>query len=192
MPIPPSKSGGKTSGALGGWVVAVSKYSKHKKEAADLVKFLTNKKQQRRRAEFSYLPAFKSLYEEPEMLKKNPILALMYSALNNAVIRLPVDFGKEYARASSEVFNTVNNILAESTESTVINLNIKKHLERFKKRLEITLKKAKEAERQQATEGREPETKWHLLEIFEEYLLKIKDLLGFKKDEVVPSRSKQG
>src|SRR6218665_1608835 len=40
--LPKGGADGKSSGTLGGWNLAVSKYSKHQKAAADLVKYLTS------------------------------------------------------------------------------------------------------------------------------------------------------
>lgn len=116
MPIPPFASGGKSTGVLGGWFLAVSKYSKHKKIAADLVKFLTSKDQHKKRAKHSYLPAYKSLYSDEEVLKDNPFFADLFVPLSNAVTRPSIEFARSYPRASSEIYNHINVILTEAIE----------------------------------------------------------------------------
>ncbi|MDR2681941.1 MAG: ABC transporter substrate-binding protein [Holosporaceae bacterium] len=138
MTIPPSAVNGKESGALGGWFMAVSKYSKHKELAADLAMFVTSKAQQKIRVAFSYLPTFKSLYKDPEVLKMNPFVANMQGPLLNAVARPSRAFGKNYTKASSEIFNTINTILTESVENTE-DFNAGKHMERLNKKLSSLL-----------------------------------------------------
>ncbi|MDR3155577.1 MAG: ABC transporter substrate-binding protein [Holosporaceae bacterium] len=134
MPIPPGTKEGKFSGVLGGWFLALSKYSKHSEIAADLIKFLTSKEQQKIRARHSYLPTFKTLYSDPDVLKNNDFFREVYPSLQNAVRRPSVEFGKNYNRASTEIFNTVNTILAESSE-------VEKYLDRLQKKLQKLLKK---------------------------------------------------
>jgi trehalose/maltose transport system substrate-binding protein len=144
--IPPSAKGGKSSGVLGGWSMTVSKYSKHKKYAADLIKFLTSKSQQRLWAKHSYAPAFKSLFEDPEVLKNNPFFAYLYDSLQNSVARPSLYFGKNYPRASTEIFNAINGILAESIESDISPSIVKKRLDRLNKKLNEILKKTNKSE----------------------------------------------
>ena len=116
MPIPPSANGGKSSGVLGGWFLGVSKYSKNKALAADLIKFLTSKIQQKKRAKYSYLPTFKDLYTDIEVLEKNAFFETLYQSLDNAVARPSIEFGKSYPRVSAEIYNTLNTILTQSLE----------------------------------------------------------------------------
>ncbi|MDR1982664.1 MAG: ABC transporter substrate-binding protein [Holosporaceae bacterium] len=140
--IPPSANGGKSSGVLGGWSMTVSKYSKHKKYAADLIKFLTSKSQQRLWSKYSYAPAFKSLFRDSEVLKNNPFFAYLYDSLQNAVARPSLHFGKNYPRASTEIFNAINGILTDSIESDITISNVKKRLDRLNKKLNEISKKA--------------------------------------------------
>lgn len=141
MQVPPSEKGGKASGILGGWFLAVSKYSKHAKLAADLVKFLTSKTQQRTRSEYSYLPAFKSLYTDSVVLKNNPFFADLYHSLENAVSRPSIAFGKNYLRASSEIFNGVSTVLTDSADSEISVSDVRRLLDRMNKKLDKILHK---------------------------------------------------
>lgn len=139
MPIPRSKrTGGKASGALGGWYLAVSKFSKHPEVAADLIRFLTSKSQQKIRAKQSYLPTFKSLYSDPEILKCNPFFADLFEPLCSAVVRPSKEFGKDYPRASSEMYNGVNTLLAGCHDYTDTN-EIRRLLNKLSKKLQRLL-----------------------------------------------------
>ncbi|MDR1375636.1 MAG: ABC transporter substrate-binding protein [Holosporaceae bacterium] len=142
IPIPPSAKGGKPSGTLGGWSLAVSKYSKHPHISADLAKFMTSKEQQRVRSEFSYLPARASLYRDSKVLENNPFLGYMYKPLRNSVARPSKIFGKNYQRASTEIFNAINTIITESVESENFQeKDIKKYLDRLARKLNKILEK---------------------------------------------------
>jgi trehalose/maltose transport system substrate-binding protein len=140
IPIPPSISDGKSSGVLGGWFMAVSKYSKHKKLAADLIKFLTSRDQQRLRSAYSYLPAFKSLYKDSEVLSRSPFFAYVYESLENAVLRPSADFMKYYIHASTEIFNAINSIL--SVEPMAQESEVQKRLVLLNRKLNNILKRA--------------------------------------------------
>jgi trehalose/maltose transport system substrate-binding protein len=134
MTIPPSADNGKESGVLGGWFLGVSKYSKHKELAADLAMFVTSKAQQKIRVQFSYLPTFRSLYSDQEVLKMNPFVANMQKPLLKAVARPSKAFGKNYTKASSEIFNTINTILTESVDNTE-DFNANKLMNRLNEKL---------------------------------------------------------
>lgn len=136
MPIPTGNMlKGKSSGVIGGWFFAVSKYSKRAAIAADLVKFLTTKAQHKVRAEFAYAPAYKSLYKDAEILKKNSFFSVLSDSLENAVARPSSTFGKDYPRASHEIFNLVNTALTESLEEVDDYKIAKKYLGRLNRKL---------------------------------------------------------
>ena len=153
MPIPPKNSKqGKPSGVLGGWFLTVSKYSKHQELAADLVRFLTSKSQQRIRSRYSYLPAFKSLYRDPEVLKYNPFFSEVYNSLENSVARPSIAFGRNYSRASTEIFNMVNTILTDAVEQEGYKqADIKKGLNRLARRLNKILEKVNDGNKKRET-----------------------------------------
>lgn len=140
MPLPAGGKDGKRSGVLGGWYFVVSKYSKHARVAADLIQYLTSKEQQKKRSQYGYAPAFKSLYKDPFVLKHNEYFSILYEALDHAVARPSNEFRENYSRASSEIFNSINTILAESIEQGSTEVNVKKRLVRLKKKLDRILK----------------------------------------------------
>ncbi|MDR3151736.1 MAG: ABC transporter substrate-binding protein [Holosporaceae bacterium] len=152
MTIPPSATGGKESGILGGWLVAVSKYSKHKALAADLAKFIASKEQQKHRVEFSYLPTFKSLYSDPDVLKTKPFIVSLREPLLKAVARPTKVFGKNYSKASSEIFNTINTILADSLEDNTENFKPNRLMNRLNTKLENLLLSSGTADRLPASD----------------------------------------
>lgn len=113
MPLPSGGPGGKISGTLGGWHLAVSRYSKHPKEAADLVAFLTNARQQKKRAiAGSYNPTIPALYADPDVLAANPFFASLLEPLRNAATRPSRITGPSYNRLSSDFWRAAHDILA--------------------------------------------------------------------------------
>jgi trehalose/maltose transport system substrate-binding protein len=175
IPIPPSENGGKASGVLGGWYMTVSKYSRHKKYAVDLIKYLTSKAQQRRRSQHSYLPTFKSLYKDAEVVKRSPFFAYLYDSLQKAVVRPSTDFRKNYTRASSEIFNTINDVLTDGTESNMTGADVKRQLDRLNRKLNSILNKANNENK----EG-----------VWQQIKSKVRKFLGFADDEVKADKTK--
>jgi len=165
MPIPTGNlQKGKSSGVIGGWFFTVTKYSKNAEVAADLVKFLTSKEQHKIRAKFAYAPAYKSLYEDPEVLKHNEFLDVLKNSLENAVARPSSAFGKNYPRASHEIFNTINTALTQSLEEADDEKVAKKYLSRLSRQLNKTIKRTK---KKKPSEG-----------IFKKIMNMIESLLG--------------
>ncbi len=140
MPIPVGNlEKGKSSGVIGGWFFVVSKYSKHAPIAADLIKFLSSKAQHKIRAKFAYAPAYRSLYKDAEVLKQNQFFSVLRNSLENAVARPSQTFGKNYPRASQEIFNMINTAMTESLEE-VDDLKIaRKYLSRLNRKLNIII-----------------------------------------------------
>ena len=69
---------GRHAATLGGWQLAVSRYSRHPDEAADLVRYLTSVPVQRARAVgHGYLPTRTELPSEPTVLATSPIMRLL-------------------------------------------------------------------------------------------------------------------
>jgi len=71
-PVPHFKDGIPAS-ILGGWDVMISKFSEHKKEAVDFVKFLLSKESQKIFYQQSaYYPVLKEFYHDTSSTRKNP------------------------------------------------------------------------------------------------------------------------
>ncbi|MCO5063953.1 MAG: extracellular solute-binding protein [Rhizobiaceae bacterium] len=95
--LPRGGAFGNRSGVLGGWQLAVSNYSRHRKDAASLVMFLTSAENQKERAiEGGFAPAVGALYSDPEVLKANALFPDMYAAVTNAIVRPSRTLGQSY------------------------------------------------------------------------------------------------
>lgn len=104
-------------GALGGWNLAVSRYSRHPREAADLVRHLTGPAEQKRRAvAAAYNPTVVALYDDADVLAANPFYAEVRPILEHAVARPSRVAGRRYARLSSLVWRATHDMVARGAE----------------------------------------------------------------------------
>jgi trehalose/maltose transport system substrate-binding protein len=114
--LPAGGPEGHHSAVLGGWQLAVSRYSKHPALAAGLVRYLTSCAVQKRRAiEGSYNPTIAALYRDPEVLAAVPFFGDLYATFEQAVARPSRITGARYARVSAEFYYTVHDILSGKT-----------------------------------------------------------------------------
>ncbi len=82
LPHPP---GGESAACLGGWNLAISKYSKHPSESAQFIRFMTSYEAQKIFAlEGGRLPTRKKLYQDEDVLLKNPHYESLYEAFMTA------------------------------------------------------------------------------------------------------------
>ena len=110
LPMGPN---GKHSATLGGWQMAVSKYSENVEVAADYVLYVTSKEAQKRGAIVDgRLPTIASLYEDSEVLAANPHFANMREVLENSVARPSSITGEKYNQVSSEFWNAAHRVLS--------------------------------------------------------------------------------
>lgn len=111
-PLPAGTSG--RAATLGGWGLAVSKYSANADLAVDLVKFLTSAEQQKVRSlEGAFNPTLTALYDDPALLKKNPHLRELKPVFLSAVSRPARTTKNKYNRLSSDVWTTVYECLSK-------------------------------------------------------------------------------
>lgn len=109
----PHGPGGASVAALGGWQLAVSRYSTQPALAADLVMFLTSKEMQKKRALLvGSLPTYPALYSDPEVLKAAPYFASVGAAFKTAQARPSTVTGEKYNAVSSSVWNVTSAVLA--------------------------------------------------------------------------------
>ncbi len=81
----PAFLGGRSSGALGGWNLALSSFSPHPEEAWKLIEYLTGHSVQRIKAVAEgRLPTRLALYRDPRVLKVNPHFAQFRDAIMHA------------------------------------------------------------------------------------------------------------
>jgi trehalose/maltose transport system substrate-binding protein len=115
--LPKGGASGRNAATLGGWQLAVSKYSKNQKEAADLVMYLTSNAEQKRRAiEGAYNPTIGSLYKDKDVLAQVPFFGSLYDTFVNAVPRPSTPTGTKYNQVSSEFWNTTSAVLSGQAE----------------------------------------------------------------------------
>ena len=112
VPLPAGESG-KSAACLGGWNLAVSKYSQHQDAAIALVKFLGSEAAQKERAmNTARLPTVPSLYDDPEIAKAQPIVSEWGEVVENAVPRPSAPTKRQYNEVSKEFWTAVNETLS--------------------------------------------------------------------------------
>ncbi len=110
-PLPAGDSG-ESAATLGGWNLAVNKYSEHPEIAADLALFIAGYKIQKLRAvEGSFNPTIKELYQDEEVLEANPFFASLYDVFINAVPRPSSQAGKQYGQISERFYQATYSVL---------------------------------------------------------------------------------
>lgn len=110
-PIPGAKAG-QSAATLGGWQLAVSKYSKNPEIAADVAKYMASKEVQKIRAiQLSSLPTNMSLYKDADVLAKSPFMGRLYDVFINAVARPSTITAPKYSQVSTLFFNAVYSVL---------------------------------------------------------------------------------
>jgi trehalose/maltose transport system substrate-binding protein len=98
---------------MGGFQLAVSRYSSHPREAAELVLYLTGGKVQKSRAvQEGYLPTISRLFLDPEVVEAVPEIKIVSKAERETWVARPssVAAGK-YSVVSKDYYETVHRIL---------------------------------------------------------------------------------
>lgn len=110
-PLPAGKSG-KGAASLGGWQLAVSKYSKHPEIAADVAFFMASYEEQKIRAiKGSMNPTIMSLYKDKDVLKASPFFGSLYNVFINAVARPSTQTSPKYNEVSTKFFTACHAVL---------------------------------------------------------------------------------
>ncbi|EJJ26739.1 ABC transporter substrate-binding protein [Rhizobium sp. CF142] len=113
--LPVAAEGDKPSSTLGGWNLAVSKYSKNPDVAIELVKFLTSKESQKQRAiELSNLPTLSALYDDKDIAAAQPFMPNWKPIFENAVPRPSAVAKVKYNEVSAKFWTAVHNTLSGS------------------------------------------------------------------------------
>ena len=104
---------GRHAGTLGGWQLAVSKYSRHPEVAASLVLHMTSAAVQKERAiQGSFNPTRPALYQDPEVLASNPFMGSLLAMFEIAVARPSGLAGLKYPALSLSFWDAANSVLA--------------------------------------------------------------------------------
>jgi trehalose/maltose transport system substrate-binding protein len=132
MALPKGGAGGKQTGTLGGWQWAVSKYSKNTREAVDLAVYLTSPAEQKRAAlEVSFNPTIPALYQDKDILAKNPFVGELLPTFMNAVARPSRATASKYNQVSAAFWNAVHESLSGTTPADKSLAKLQKDLERI-------------------------------------------------------------
>jgi trehalose/maltose transport system substrate-binding protein len=107
--------GGKVGrvGTLGGWGLAVSRFSAHPREALELVRYLTRRDVQVKRSRvLSQPPTLPELYNLPEVLEANPRSVLLSQAFRTGIVSRPSNVtGKKYQDVTDAYISAVHSVL---------------------------------------------------------------------------------
>ncbi|MBB4184743.1 trehalose/maltose transport system substrate-binding protein [Sinorhizobium terangae] len=113
MPLPTASDGEEPSSTLGGWNLAVSKYTDEQEAAIQLVKFLSSKTVQKARAlQLSQLPTIASLYDDPDVAAAQPFMPNWKPIFESAVPRPSAVTKVKYNEVSSKFWSAVHNTLS--------------------------------------------------------------------------------
>ncbi|MGP5018490.1 ABC transporter substrate-binding protein [Vreelandella alkaliphila] len=133
--LPAGGEDGRSAAGLGGWNLAVSRYSEHPELAADLVAFLAGEEEQKRRAiQASYNPTIDALYQDEEVLEAVPFFGTLYDTFTNAVARPSAPTGDAYGRVSNAFFSTSHDVLSGTKTGADAVADLEGDLLRLKRR----------------------------------------------------------
>lgn len=98
---------------IGGFQLAVSRYSAYPRQAAELVLYLTGSKVQKSRAlQEGYLPTIPRLYKDPEILQAVPEAKVVARTGRKSWVSRPSSVaGERYSAVSKAYYETVHRIL---------------------------------------------------------------------------------
>ena len=105
--------GARSAATLGGWNVAVSKYSPDPEAAIELAKFLASADVQKERAlSQSNLPTIEALYDDADIAAAQPIIPNWKEIFQNAVPRPSAPTKTDYNEVSSMFWSAVHDTLS--------------------------------------------------------------------------------
>ncbi|HEX4299111.1 MAG TPA: ABC transporter substrate-binding protein [Devosia sp.] len=109
----PAGPGGAPTATLGGWNVAVSKYSKNQADSIKLAMFVSSQAFQKDRAiQLSELPTWPALYDDADVAKAQPIMPGLKTAFANAAPRPSAPAKVKYNEVSSDFWSAVHDTLS--------------------------------------------------------------------------------
>ena len=115
-PLPRGSAG--IGATLGGNGYGVSRHSRHPREAAMLVRFLTGRDEQARRCRRpAEPPTIPALYKDPDVLTANPYFSHILQVSEGLALRPSVQSGKMYPEVSRAYFDSVHAVLSHKQSS---------------------------------------------------------------------------
>ena len=110
--------GAKSAATLGGWQLAVNRYSRHPEAAADLVLHMTSAQVQKDRAiKGSFNPTRPGLYRDPDIAAANPFMANLSEVFVNAVARPSTVTALKYPAVSQSFWDATHDVLSKETQA---------------------------------------------------------------------------
>jgi trehalose/maltose transport system substrate-binding protein len=108
-----SGEGARSAATLGGWNLAVSKYSKNPDAAIELVKWIASPEMQKYRVlRTSNIPTIQALFDDPEIAKAQPIIPRWKEVFLGAVARPTAPTKAKYNEVSSLFWTAVHKTLS--------------------------------------------------------------------------------
>ena len=103
---------------LGGWNLAVSRYSEYPEEAKQFVAYLSTREAQMRRAlEGGYFATRPDVYGDPALDDSVPYYNEMKDVFLNAVVRPSTPAGRHYNEISAAYYQAVHLVLSGEAEA---------------------------------------------------------------------------
>lgn len=116
----PAGEGGSPAATLGGWQLAVSKYSDDIATAADVALFLASYDEQKYRAvQGSLNPTIKALYQDADVLEAAPFFGSLYDVFINATARPSTATSPQYSQVSRAFYTAVHSVLTGEEDADV-------------------------------------------------------------------------
>jgi trehalose/maltose transport system substrate-binding protein len=120
----------RSAAALGGWNLSVSKFSKHPKQAAELVMYLTSAEEQKRRAiTAGFQPTVISVYQDKDVIAAQPVFTDLVETFKSAAPRPTTVTKTKYNRVSTEFWNAVHSVLTKEAKAKDALADLKGKLE---------------------------------------------------------------
>lgn len=130
--LPKGGTSGTHAGTLGGWQLAVSRYSRHREEAIDLVRYLTSAQVQKERAiRGAYNPTIIGLYKDKDILAANPFFGDLLPSFLSAVPRPARASGARYNQVSDAIWRAGHAALSSDTSASTALAQLEEELDRI-------------------------------------------------------------
>jgi len=129
--LPRGKAG--RVGTLGGAGLGVSRFSTHRHEAVELVRYLSRKDiQVKRSSALAVPPTLPELYDMPEVLERNPRFALLSRAFRNGIVSRPSNVtGEKYQDVTDAYIQAVHSVLTGEKIASAAAVDLEKDLIRI-------------------------------------------------------------
>ena len=126
--------GARKAATLGGWQLAVNKYSKNVDAAASLALYMTSAEIQKKRAVGgSYNPTIPALYKDADVAKANPFMIELLDVFTNAAARPATATGLKYPEVSQAFWDAAHEVLEKKSDGAAAVKKLEGKLKSIKK-----------------------------------------------------------